>query len=265
MLNDTFNLLMLFPVFLSGLILGSFVTSTVNRIISQVNGLTGKIPADELQKSMIRELCRPLTSPIHLFNLWNMKGNRIDFRNTVSEIFLGVMTTVLFMKLGFTVIFFLYTILFMGLLAIFRIDQEMMVIPDLISIPLLVTGLVASLLGYVPGISWMDSLFGILLGAIILYAPAKIFEYARGTAGLGGGDVKFLAMIGAWVSMKGVLFTLFVAALTGFVFSLYPIFSKGSDAGEPIPFGPYLASAAMLYILIGADLVEKLARFKLHF
>lgn len=239
------------------MILGRFVTLVVNNVSARVKGLSRETSVSLDERLNHKERVSAL-SKVNLICSSTGRRNPVELRNFIAELCLGAITATLFLKYDFTFQLILHLILFAGLIAIFRIDQDVMVIPDMISIPLLGLGLASSALGFLPGVSWSDSLLGIILGVSILYLPAKIFEYVKGVSGLGGGDVKLLAMIGAWISMEGVIFTLFLGALAGLLISMVPILLDRADASEPIPFGPYLAFTAMMYILVGADLVGRL-------
>ena len=265
MLYYALNVIIFVGLFFIGLILGSLATFVVNSIDARIKGSVREplIVATKRRLGDVSEF--PLISLLYQVRPQNDVNRNLEMRNSIAELFSGALTIVLYLKFGVTEIFFLYLALFVGLIAIFRVDQDMMVIPDLLSLPLLGLGFAASVLGVIPGVTWLDSLLGISLGVVILYAPAKIFEYAKGVAGLGGGDIKLLAMVGAWTSIEGVIFTLFFAALSGFVMSLVPMLGNRVSLSEPIPFGPYLASAAMIYIVFGSDLVDKLMRLRSYY
>ena len=262
MLSYAQNVIIFVGLFGIGLVLGVLSTLVVNYFDARIKGLPGESFIGAIKNRLRKATRIPIISLLYQVRSKNPAKDKSELRNSIAELFSGALTVILFFKFGPTGIFLLYLVLFIGLIAIFRIDQDMMVIPDLLSLPLLGLGFFASVLGAIPGVSWTDSFLGISIGLAILYAPAKIFEYTKGVAGLGGGDIKLLAMVGAWTSAQGVIFTLFFAALTGFLMSLISVTLHKKSASEPIPFGPYLASTAMIYILFGVGLVEKLIRFK---
>jgi len=100
-------------------------------------------------------------------------------------------------------------------------------------------------------------LIGIFTGGGILYAIAFLYYKLRKTEGMGGGDIKLLAMIGAATGLEGVMFTLFTASLTGTVAGIGTLlFSKGSTRQLKIPFGPYLSAGVILYIFFGKNLIQ---------
>ncbi|MGD9817574.1 MAG: A24 family peptidase [Desulfomonilaceae bacterium] len=191
--------------------------------------------------------------------------NKVRTNVFLTELVTGALFGALFLRFGLSWSFAVYCLFFFALISIFIIDLKMMVIPDLISLSALVIGFGASFLGILPGVNWTASLAGIIFGIAILYVPAKIYEVAKGSSGLGGGDVKLLAMIGSFVSVQGVIFTLFLGALTGLLVSTAKILLSKSGSKDPIPFGPYLASAAIFYVLEGSGLIANLLTNKVLF
>jgi len=101
------------------------------------------------------------------------------------------------------------------------------------------------------------SLVGIFAGGGILYTIAFLYLKLRKTQGMGGGDIKLIAMIGAATGLKGILFTIFTGSLIGTIGGICAIFfSKKKNYQLKIPFGPYLSIGAILYIFFGTPLIE---------
>ncbi len=132
-----------------------------------------------------------------------------------------------------------------------------MIIPNAISLGGLILGVAASIFEIVPGINWVNSLIGLLFGGLVLYVPAVIYQKLRGIEGLGGGDIKLLAMIGAFYGVYGVLFVLIVSSLVGSIAGIFNIFLRGGTSTSHIPYGPFLASAAVLYVFVGQIIVRE--------
>jgi leader peptidase (prepilin peptidase)/N-methyltransferase len=134
------------------------------------------------------------------------------------------------------------------------IDLDHRIIPDVISLPGIVIGFLLSLTGVTLRIP--DSLIGIVVGGGSLYVVAVVYEKVTKREGMGGGDVKLLAMIGAWLGWKAVLFTLFFASLTGSIIGGAIMMARKEDSKLAIPFGPFLAFSALAYIFIGPQLIQ---------
>jgi len=129
------------------------------------------------------------------------------------------------------------------------IDFDHRIIPDELSLGGIAAGL---LLSVFPGGDWKGSLLGSVLGGGILYATAWGYEKATGREGMGGGDIKLVAMIGAFLGWKGALFSIFAGSLLGVAAGLFAM--RKGDAGwkTAIPFGPCLCAAALLARFLAA-------------
>lgn len=259
------NFLIFLGMFVLGAFTGRLTTIVVNRITERIKPdgdelVFGSMPGSDTTTSQISNI--RLLFPLDAQDPCKKRFNLTDL---INQLLSGVLTIVLFCKFGATLTFLIYFIFFIGLIAIFRMDLEMMIIPDSISLTWLGLGLGAASIGLLPGINWKTSILGIFFGWAILYIPAKIYEQLKGAQGLGGGDVKLLAMIGAFVSIEGVIFTLFLGALTGYLMGILTCFFKKTSKSDMIPFGPYLTFSAILYILIGTDLINLLTVIKLPF
>ncbi len=139
-----------------------------------------------------------------------------------------------------------------SLVALFAIDLEHHLLPDVITLPGIVVGLVASLF-LPPGI--VESLIGILIGGGVLWVIGEAYFRYSGEEGMGGGDVKMLAMIGAFLGWKLVLVTLVLSSVAGSVLGLVIIAVKRGGMKYALPFGTFLALGALAASLIGAQIV----------
>ncbi len=122
------------------------------------------------------------------------------------------------------------------------IDLDHRIIPDELSLGGLAAGI---FLSFLPGGDWKGSVAGALLGGGILYATAFLYEKIRGAEGMGGGDIKLLAMIGAFLGWRGTLATIFFGALLGATGGILAMRKGGEGLKTAIPFGPYLCAAAL--------------------
>lgn len=140
-----------------------------------------------------------------------------------------------------------------ALVVVTFIDIEHQIIPDVISLPGIVIGFALALFGLGP--AWTDSLAGILLGGGFLWAVAASYEWLAGREGMGGGDIKLLAMIGAILGWQAVLLVLLISSISGSVAGGIAIAAHGGDTKVPIPFGPFLAFGALVALLWGEAIV----------
>lgn len=134
-------------------------------------------------------------------------------------------------------------VFFSLLVPITFIDIDHRIVPDELSLGGLAAGI---LLSFLPGGDWKGALLGGLLGGGVLYATAAAYEKLRGQEGLGGGDIKLLAMIGAFLGWRGALLTIFCGSLLGVGGGVVAMRKGQEGLKTAIPFGPYLCAAALL-------------------
>ncbi len=167
----------------------------------------------------------------------------------VVELLTGILSSAIYLKYGLTLQTAAYLILTYSLIVASFIDLKHYIIPDRISLGLIVVGVLFS--NFLP-IGLKGSLIGAATGFILLYIIAKVGKKVFKKEAMGGGDIKLLSGIGAFLSVKGVFFTLFVASLIGSVVGIILIAMGKGHLGSRLPFGPYLSTAAVLYLFIGS-------------
>ncbi len=140
-----------------------------------------------------------------------------------------------------------------GLVVLFGIDLEHQILPNSITLPGIVAGLIFSLAGP-PGLR--DAVIGVLLGGGVLYAIAAGYYLWRREEGLGMGDVKMLAMIGAFLGWQAVLLTLVLASLSGAVIGVAMMALQRGTMKYALPFGTFLALGALVAMLAGQPIVD---------
>jgi len=140
-------------------------------------------------------------------------------------------------------------VFFSLLVPIVFIDIDHRIIPDELSLG----GLAAAiLLSFLPGGNWKEALAGAALGGGVLYVTAAAYRRATGVEGLGGGDIKLLAMVGAFLGWKGALFTMFFGSLLGVAGGVIAMRKSQDGLKTAIPYGPYLCAAALLARFAGS-------------
>ena len=195
----------------------------------------------------------PLVSWLILRGKCRHCGEPISFRYFVVELLTAVAAAAVFLRVGFGFDWFVLFAFVAALITVTFIDLDHRIIPDVISLPGIVIGFVASF-AREPGP--VSSLVGILFGGGILFAVAWGYEKATGREGMGGGDVKLLAMIGAFLGWQSIPFTLLVSSLWGSAIGLTLMWWTGSDSKYAIPFGPFLALGALCYLFFGPEVLR---------
>src|SRR6185312_13994896 len=140
-----------------------------------------------------------------------------------------------------------------ALIALALIDADTQLLPDNLTLPLLWGGLVANLFGlFVP---LADAVIGAIGGYLVLWGVYWLFKLIRGKEGMGYGDFKLLAALGAWLGWKMLPVIILLASVAGAVIGILLIVFQGRDKAKPLPFGPYLAIAGALALFAGQRLI----------
>ena len=158
---------------------------------------------------------------------------------------------------GWSLAWIFYTYFVSSLLVITVIDLRHMIIPDELSLTGILIGVLASF--FVQHITWWESLLGAALGGGIFMAIAMGYEKFARQEGLGGGDIKLLAMIGAWLGYQSILVVIVISSALGSIVGLSLMLLKKKTLKTAIPFGPFLAVGAIVYLFWG----EWIGRFLL--
>ncbi|TDK20672.1 prepilin peptidase [Luteimonas aestuarii] len=141
------------------------------------------------------------------------------------------------------------------LIALAGIDFRTQLLPDSLTLPLMWLGLIAALDDlYMPA---KPALLGAIAGYVSLWSVWWLFKQVTGKEGMGHGDFKLLAAIGAWCGLQGILPTILLSSVVGAVVGLIYLRVKGRDHSTPIPFGPYLAIAGWIVFMWGEDLLGR--------
>ncbi len=138
------------------------------------------------------------------------------------------------------------------------IDLEHRILPDVITLPGIVLGFVFSLF-MPPG--WRESLAGLVAGGGSLWLMGEIYYRVRGEEGMGFGDVKMLAMIGAFLGWRSMLLTLVLSSFLGSIIGLFMIALKRGDMKYALPFGTFLAAGALVASVVGDRIIDWYASF----
>jgi leader peptidase (prepilin peptidase)/N-methyltransferase len=181
-------------------------------------------------------------------------GVRISPRYPLVEALTGLMFVLVLYRFGIQGPTLVYWLFAAALIVITFIDLDHQIIPDVISLPGIVVGFLCSFA--VPWLSWGDSLLGILAGGGSLYLVAVGYELLTKKEGMGGGDIKLLAMIGAFLGWQSILPIVFFSSLVGTLVGVPVMLIKKADSKLAIPFGPFLAAAALFYLFWGPTLIR---------
>jgi len=140
-----------------------------------------------------------------------------------------------------------------ALIALAVIDLRTTLLPDSITLPLLWLGLVLNLVGIYTDTA--SSLIGAVAGYMSLWLVYHAFRLLTGKEGMGFGDFKLFALIGAWLGWQLLPLVILLSSLVGAIVGISLILFQGRDRAQPIPFGPYLAAAGFIALLWGKDIM----------
>jgi leader peptidase (prepilin peptidase)/N-methyltransferase len=243
-------------VFVFGAVIGSFLNVCIYRIPRSKSIVKPNSFCPNCEKPIEFYDNIPIVSYILLGGKCRHCGAKISKRYPFIELLTAVLYLIFYKKLGLTFELFV-TLLFVTLLiAIAFIDLEFQIIPDVLSIGGLVAGLVLALfrpmfLYLDPKFGFLDALYGVLIGGGVLFVIAYGYQLITKREGMGGGDIKLLAMIGAFIGLKGGIFSLIAGSLLGTVVGIPMMLAKKQDTKYAIPFGPFLSLGAVIFLFSG--------------
>jgi leader peptidase (prepilin peptidase)/N-methyltransferase len=196
----------------------------------------------------------PLISYLLLKGRCRNCNGPISIQYPLVEAMTALSSFFLFIKFGASWSYLFYFSFLAGLIVMTVIDLFHQIIPDVISVPGIGVGLVASLI--IPHITFFDSMMGILLGGGSLFLVATLYQWLFKREGMGGGDVKLLAMIGAFLGWKPVILTILLSSFIGSITGIAIMLIKGKDFKYAIPFGPFLYLGAVISLFYGANIIS---------
>jgi len=194
----------------------------------------------------------PLLSYVALGGRCSGCRARISLRYPVIETLSAVLSVMVAWQFGPTVQMLAALLLTWSLLALSMIDMDCQLLPDVITLPMLWLGLIASVLTLF--VDSDASILGVVFGYLSLWLVYWLFKLLTGKEGMGYGDFKLLAMLGAWLGWASLPMIILFSSVVGAVSGLGMILFLKRDHRLPIPFGPYLAVAGWLVLMWGDEL-----------
>ncbi len=263
---------------LLGLVLGSFLNVVIHRLPrmlerewrEQCRDLCGRPngPGDEAPFNLMvpRSRCPdcghpisaleniPVLSYLVLRGRCSACGTHISARYPLIELLTAVLSAAVAWRFGPTWQTVAALALTWALISLSMIDLEHQILPDNITLPFLWLGLALSLFGLFT--DTRSSIIGALAGYLSLWAVYKLFKAATGKEGMGYGDFKLLALLGAWLGWRSVPLIILLSSVVGAGTGIAMLAGGRHTRSQPIPFGPYLAAAGWLALLFGAPILD---------
>lgn len=246
-------------IFIFGSIVGSFLNVCIYRMPREESIIVPGSRCALCKKPIPWYDNIPLISYILLKGKCRFCSQKIAPRYFLVELITAIIFASLFARFDFNYMFLVYAILSSMLIVITFIDLEFQIIPDSISLGGIVLGIIFSavLPGLQHAVNWKEALFnsflGILIGGGLVYLAGILGKAAFKKDSMGGGDVKFLAMLGAFLGWKIAIIIFFLAPFFGLPAALYTKFVKKQDI---IPYGPYISMAGIAVIFWGDKILK---------
>jgi leader peptidase (prepilin peptidase) / N-methyltransferase len=248
------ELLLYVYVFILGLCIGSFLNVCIYRL---PEGTFLKAPRSECPScgKMIRFYDNiPVLSYLMLKGRCRYCRTAISIRYPLVELITGMCAVSIYMNFGLTLEGLIYFVFIAVLIVVIYIDIDHRIIPNVITLPGIPICFLASFA--LTSMTMKASVLGIISGGGSLLTVAWVYRLITKREGMGGGDIKLLAMIGALIGWKGVIFTIYTASVAGTLVGLPMILLKNKNFRLKIPFGPFLSMGAILYIFFGEVVIN---------
>ena len=254
-MTDLVGGLLLVPI---GLAVGSFLNVCIYRLPQRQSVVRPSSHCTACGRSLRWFENVPVLSYAVLRGRCRTCGASISAVYPVVEVFTTVLFLLQYWQLGWQPLLVVRLVFCSAMLALFVIDLRHRILPNAITLPGVVVGFVASVF-MAPG--WSDSLIGAVIGGGALLGVAEVYYHLRGEEGLGMGDVKMLAMIGAFLGWKLMLVTLVLASVLGSVIGIGMLAFGLADSKYALPLGSFLAIGAIAATVVGDPFVAWYASF----
>jgi leader peptidase (prepilin peptidase)/N-methyltransferase len=203
----------------------------------------------------------PLISYLFLKGRCRDCGGSISLRYPLVEGLTAILSLMIYWKFGPSMQYLCVFVFTCSLIVITFIDLDHQIIPDVISLPGIPIFFLAAV--FVMNLRFFDAFLGFLIGGGVLYGVAFVYELITKREGMGGGDIKLLAMIGAFLGWQSLLFVLLISSFAGAAVGIALMIIKGQDMKYAVPFGPFLSLGAIAYLFFGAYLYGLLYSLRL--
>ncbi len=237
---------------LLGLMIGSFMNVCIYRLPRDLSPVRPRSGCTSCGHVLSWYENIPIVSYLFLRGRCRGCGASISWMYPIVEAITGVMFLGCYLLYGPSLLLVARLLFASAMIVLFVIDWQHKLLPNVITLPGIVIGF---LLSFVAGPGWQASLIGIAAGGGSLWAIAEIYYRLRKEEGLGMGDVKMLAMIGAFLGWRLVLVTLMLASFSGTIVGVGVLIAKKESLKYAMPFGTFLAVGAIVAAVAGDQLL----------
>jgi len=235
--------------FIFGAVVGSFLNVCIFRIPAKTSIIKPLSQCPHCHHPVRFYDNIPLISYIVLRGKCRDCEGKISWRYPLVELVTAILSVLLFLRFGFTINFLIYFIFTAVLIVITFIDIDHQIIPDVLTLPGIPIFFLLAI--FVVKVPWSEALIGLLIGGGMLFTIAYIYQLITKREGMGGGDIKLLAMIGGFLGWKSLIFILLVSSFSGAIVGIAAMVIQKKDMKYAIPFGPFLSAAAVACLFWG--------------
>jgi leader peptidase (prepilin peptidase) / N-methyltransferase len=267
-------MILLFTI-LIGLAIGSFLNVCISRIPLDESVVSPRSRCPQCKKPIASRDNIPVLSYLLLGGRCRHCKQKISVRYPLIEALTAAVSALIYIKFDIGIEWAVYFLFCAALIALAFIDADHRILPDVITLNGLWIGLAISIFLWLPGpliarilqamgvnspgprlVSIVSSLIGAAVGGGLLWFVREAYFRVRGVEGMGFGDVKMMAMVGAFIGTALTLFTILVGSILGSVIGITLMRFAGKDREYELPFGTFLSFGAILAVLYGNDLIS---------
>ena len=275
--------MILFFTVLIGLAVGSFLNVCISRIPLEESIVSPRSRCPQCKTPIANRDNIPILSYLLLGGRCRKCKQTISVRYPLIEAFTGIVSGLIYLKFGLGIEWLVYFLFCAALIVLAFIDADHRILPDVITLNGLWIGLAISIFMWLPSplvarllqglgvadpgprlISIVSSLIGAAVGGGLLWFVREAYFRLRGVEGMGFGDVKMMAMVGAFIGTALTLFTILVGSVLGSIIGITLMRFAGKDREYELPFGTFLSLGAILAVLYGNELISIYLRLLNH-
>ena len=240
----------IFIVFIFGLMFGSFANVCIYRMPREMSIVFPASHCTKCNNPILWYDNIPVLSFLLLKGKCRNCGNKISLRYPLVELACGFLFVLMFFVTGLTYMLPVFCFFAFCMLVITMIDFDFQIIPDEFSVGLIIVGLATSFINPFLDTSFLQSIYGCIVGGGSLIALAIIGKFMFKQDAMGGGDIKLMAGVGAFIGWQRVLFAIFIAAFIGSIIGIVLILAKKMKKRDMMPFGPCLAVGSLITLFL---------------
>ncbi len=241
-------------IFLMGAVWGSFANVVIYRYPAGKSVIKPRSHCYSCQKMIPWYFNIPLLSWLMLRGQCFYCKAKISIRYFLVELLMATFFVLAFQKFGFTFFFFESLVFIFALITASMIDFDHYILPDIFTLSGIVLGLLGALLN--PERVFMHSLIGMSIGGGFLLFVAYAYYFLRKEEGIGGGDIKLMAWVGAILGPFSIPFVMIVSCTLGSIIGIALMLKSKAGMQQAIAFGPYISLAALIYLIWGPEIVQ---------